>query len=63
LNRYENGQDMEVAMKFFAKRRDAAATRNADKYDSPVADRRDQSTVTGAVVESFLNPFFVLGRR
>lgn len=50
-------------MKFFAKRRDAAATRNADKYDSPVADRRDQSTVTGAVVESFLNPFFVLGRR
>jgi hypothetical protein len=63
LIRYEYGQNLEVAMKFFAKRQSAAATRNADKYDSPAVDRRDQSTVTGAVVESFLNPFFVLGRR
>jgi hypothetical protein len=57
------GHEKEVAMKLFAKRHRATAIRNADKYDSPATDRRDQSTVTGAVVESFLNPFFVLGRR
>jgi len=50
-------------MKLFAKRHKTSAARNADKYDNPMAGRRGQSSVAEAVVESVLNPFFVLGSR
>lgn len=49
-------------MKLFSKKHSKAAARNADGYNRQASDASAQSTVTGAVVESMLNPFFVLGR-
>ena len=50
-------------MKLFSKKSNTRAVRSSNKYDAPATDNRAQSTVVSALVESVLNPFFVLGRR
>lgn len=50
-------------MSKFLKKHDASHARNTDKYDQRDGSASNGSTVTGALIESVWNPFFVLGRR
>jgi hypothetical protein len=50
-------------MKRHSEYQDTKAHRNRDKYDADSASFTGRSTVVNALVESVLNPFFVLGRR
>ena len=45
------------------KKHDASHARNTDKYDQRDAAGSNGTTVTGALIETVWNPFFVLGRR
>ncbi len=50
-------------MKKFFKKHDASHARNTDKYDQRDHAGSNGATVTGALIETVWNPFFVLGRR
>jgi len=50
-------------MRRHIKASDEDTGRNRDKYDRGVDAHTKQAGVVGALVESVLNPFFVLGRR
>ena len=50
-------------MRKLFKKHDAGHARNTDKYDHRHNGETNGTGVTGALIESVWNPFFVLGRR